>query len=128
MNGVESSTSAAGMVRAFLGRDGVFPASQVYGIPRGSADPLDVGALTSTREGVKQALASTGFVDLSGQLQENFEVYLSRRPVEMDIEDLKPGLLSDLAAWVASEIARNSKAALEAQANVQPAAAVKLLT
>jgi hypothetical protein len=125
MNGVESSTHAAGMVRALVGREGVLPAQ---GIRQGSTDPLDVGALTSTREAVKEALSNTGFVDVTGSAQENFEVYLSRQPIEMAIEDLKPGLLNDLTSWVASQIAAHSQGALDAQAGLPPEAAVKLLT
>jgi hypothetical protein len=65
---------------------------------------------------------------MAGPLHENFEVYLNRRPVEMDIEDLKPGLLNDVAAWAAGEIASEPRQALQAQAHVPPEGAIKLLT
>jgi len=128
MNGVESSTNAAGMVRAILGRDGALLASRANGIARGSTDPLDVGALASAREAVRQVLCSEGFVEITGPSQENFRAYLNHRPIEMEIEDLKPGLLSDLAAWVESELAGNPEQAWQVQAHVQSEAAVKLLT
>jgi hypothetical protein len=117
MNGVESSTSTVRMVCAVSGRGDV----------RKFADSLRLDPLASTRERVKQALGGDGYVEITGPLQENFEVYLTRRPVEMAIEDLKPGLLKDIAAWAASVIAGEPEQALQGQAFIQPRAAMKLL-
>jgi hypothetical protein len=89
---------------------------------------LRTDPLAATRERVRQALGSDGYAEMAGPLHENFEVYLNRRPVEMDIEDLRPGLLNDVAAWAASEIAGEPEQALQVQANVPPQGAVKLLT
>jgi hypothetical protein len=107
MYGVENATSAAGMVRAAAAHH---------------------GALGLARTAVREVLSKVGFVDVTGSLDANFETYLSRSPVEMEIEDLKPGLLSDLVSWVAGVLAGDPTQGLEAQAHVQPRAAVKLLT
>jgi hypothetical protein len=68
-----------------------------------------------------------GYIEATGPLLDNFEVYLSRQPVEMAIEDLKPGLLSDVASWVASELADDPEEAAQAQARVPAQAAMRLL-
>lgn len=107
MYGVESLTGAAEMVRAVSEHNG----------PLGSA-----------RNTVREALNNTGFVDVTGPLDANFRTYLNRNPVEMDIDDLKPGLLNDLADWVANELANEPEQAMQIQAWVEGRAAIKLLT
>ena len=86
------------------------------------------GPLGSARNRVGEALNSTGFVDVTGPLDANFRTYLNRGPVEMEIGDLKPGLLNDLADWVASELANEPEQAMQIQAWVEGRAAIKLLT
>jgi hypothetical protein len=125
MNGVESSTNAARMVRELSGYHGLLPVS---GAEQGSTDPVNQGALVSARTAVSDVLASSGFVDLTGPHQQNFEVYLAHGSVEPEIEDLKPGLLSDLEAWVRSKLLGDAQQALQIQAHVPPEGAIKLLT
>ena len=123
MSRVENPTST-GMVRALWGSYGQAPAC---GIEHESPDPLDRGVLDTARTAVRQDVGSNGFIDITGPAGTNFEVYLTHTPVDLNMEDLKPGLLQDLASWVAREIGAGSNEALAAQANVPPEAAVKLL-
>ena len=90
--------------------------------------PLARGPLAASREAVHEALTNTGFVDVAGASGDNFKTYLDRQPFEMEVGDLKPGMLEDLKAWVASEIANNSNQAQQAQAQVSAEMALKLLT
>ncbi len=124
MSRAESPTST-GMVRALWGSYGSAPVS---GIEHKFPDPLGRGVLDEARTAVRQVVGSNGFIDVTGPAAGNFEVYLRHAPVDLNMEDLKPGLLKDLASWVASEIGSGSSGALAAQANVRPDAAVKLLT
>ena len=107
MYGVGNLIGAAQMVRAVSERQG----------PLGSA-----------REMVRETLNSSGFVDVTGPLDANFRTYLSRSPVNMEIEDLKPGLLADLASWVASELENKPEQAMQIQAWVEGQDAIPLLT
>lgn len=125
MYGVESPTSAAGMVRAPCGYGGPPPVS---GVGQEAVDPLKRGALSAARDRVREVLANTGYVDVTGPLHVNFQTYLQRGPVEMNMEDLKPGLLPDVAAWVASQLATDPENVLETQARVPPEAAIRLIT
>jgi len=123
MSGVESSTSA-GMVRAIWGCYGSRP---TFGVEQEYYDPLHRGALDLARTAVRQVLGNTGFVDVTGPATTNFKVYLTRSPVELSMEDLKPGLLNDIASWVASVLAGAPEQGLQVQAHVSPDAAMKLL-
>ena len=107
----------------------------MYGVGNliGAAEPVRAvsehhGPLGSARNTVGEALNSTGFVHVTGPLDANFRTYLNRNPVEMDIDDLKPGLLADLADWVASELENKPEQAMQIQAWVEGRAAIKLLT
>ena len=124
MSSVESPTST-GMVRAFWGSYGSGP---VAGIEHKSPDPLDRGVLDTARTAVRQVVGSNGFINVTGPVTRNFEVCLRHTPVDLNMEDLKPGLLKDLVSWVASEIGSGPSGALAAQANIQPDTAVRLLT
>ena len=86
------------------------------------------GPLASARKRVRDDLSTSGFIDVTGKILDNFKVFLNLSPAPMDIDDLKPGLLSELASWVASELMDNPTDALKTQANVRPKAAIKLLT
>ncbi|GEM_PF-7067330 len=86
------------------------------------------GPLGSAREMVRETLNSSGFVDVTGPLDANFRTYLNRNPIDMEIEDLKPGLLADLASWVASELENKPEQALQIQAWVEGQDALPLLT
>ncbi len=127
MNGVES-TRITGMVYPVFGHHGSPPGFRTYDHEPESLSAFRAGPLISSRETVKQSLGGDGYVEITGRLHANFEVYLTRKPVEMAIEDLKPGLLCDIAAWVAGEISAAPEPALGAQAHVRPGMAVKLLT
>jgi hypothetical protein len=86
------------------------------------------GPLGLARNTVGEALNSTGFVHVTGPLDANFRTYLNRSPVDMEIEDLKPGLLADLADWVASELENKPEQAVQIQAWVEGRDAISLLT
>jgi hypothetical protein len=86
------------------------------------------GPLGLARNTVGQALNSTGFVHGTGPLDANFRTYLSRSPVDLAMEDLKPGLLADLADWVASELENKPEQAMQIQAWVEGREAIPLLT
>ena len=86
------------------------------------------GPLRSAREMVRATLNSSGFVDVTGPLDANFRTYLGRSPVDLAMEDLKPGLLADLASWVASELENEPEQAMQIQAWVEGREAIPLLT
>lgn len=114
MNGVESTMSTGGSPQTALGQ-------------RGSQSAL--GALAMSRQGVADALGSTGFVFITGQLNENFETYLDREPFAIEVGDLKPGMLTDLESWVTKVLSSaDPEQAVETQARVEPERAVALLT
>jgi len=114
MNGVESTRSTGGSTQMTFGQ-------------RGSQ--LGPGALAMSRQGIAEALGSAGFVNITGHIDKNFETYLDRQPFEIEVGDLKPGMLTDLESWVASVLAsEDPEQALRTQARVEPERAVKLLT
>jgi len=84
--------------------------------------------LAASRRAVSRALGTTGFVYVLGQLRDNFETYLTRKPFEIEVGDLKPGMLPDIADWVAAKVSGSPDRALQMQANVQPRRAMSLLT
>lgn len=71
---------------------------------------------------------NSGFADFTGQGRENLRIFLDFKGVEIEINDLKPGVLVDVGSWAASQIASNPEHAEHVQARVRPDAAVKLLT
>ena len=113
MTAIGSTTRANGLTRAVLGPDD---------------SPLAASPLATCRKALRDALGNTGFVDVTGQLSQNFKTYLDREPFRVEVGDLKPGMLEDLTSWVASEIAGVPDQALQMQANARPERAVKLLT
>lgn len=113
MNGVESTMGTGGSTHMMFGQRGSQSAS---------------GALAMSRQGIADALGSAGFVNITGQINENFETYLDRKPFEIELGDLKPGMLTDLESWVASILSSDDPdRALQMQARVEPERAVKLL-
>jgi hypothetical protein len=113
MIGVESALNVGGSSQTRSGQSGSQPAS---------------GALTASRQGVAEALGNTGFVYITGQLHQNFQTYLDRTPFGIEVGDLKPGMLTDLANWVAAILSSaDAEQALETQARAEPQRAVKLL-
>jgi len=103
MNGAATAVSGEGTIHAILGRSGPSLTPQI---------------LAQSRQQIGQALGSTGFVCFTGQHRENFQTYLDREPFEIEVGTLKPGVLPDLASWVASEIADDPDQAQQAQAHV----------
>jgi len=128
MNGIESATNVEGTVRAVLGRRGP---KRGFGA-RGTAKDTDVipeeGALAKARGAVRQVMASSGFISTAGKILENFKVLLEGPAHGMEVKDLKPGVLEELIAWVAAQIAAKADQATQAQAHVRSEAAIKLLT
>jgi len=112
MTEIGSTTRVNGLSRTVLGQDDL---------------PLASGPLVTSRKALHDALGNTGFVDVAGELNDNFKTYLDREPFEIEVGDLKPGMLEDLTSWVASEIAGNADQAQRAQSHIQPERAVKLL-
>ena len=129
MNGVESATNVEGTVRAVLGRR---EPGRALGAKREAARDADVipeeGALAKARDAVRQAMARSGFISIAGEILENFKVLLEGPAHGMEVEDLKPGVLEELIAWVAAQIAAKADQATQAQAHVRSEAAIKLLT
>jgi len=128
MNGVESATNAEGTVRAVLGQA---DSERAFGAKEATRD-ADVipeeGALAKARGTVGQAMASSGFINIAGKILDNFKVLLEGPALGMEVEELKPGVLDELIAWVASQIAAQSDQATKAQAHIRSEAAIKLLT
>jgi len=113
MTAIGSTTRVNGLTRAVLGPDD---------------SPLAASPLATCRKALHDALANTGFVDVTGQLSQNFKTYLDREPFKMEVGDLKPGTLPELADWVADKISGTPDHVLQIQANVRPERAVRLLT
>jgi hypothetical protein len=112
MTAIESTAHVEGIVHPVLAQDD---------------SPLASSPLAASRKAVQDLLSNTGFVDVAGRSSRNFETYLNREPFEVEVGDLKPGMLTDLVAWVASEISGGPDRALQMQAQVDPERAVKLL-
>jgi hypothetical protein len=87
----------------------------------------DGGALSSARNALSRSLGSAGFVDVTMPFEDSFASALRYRPPEMEIGDLKPGVLMDLMSWGPKKLTAHPRRALAAQANVSPEAAIRLL-
>jgi len=128
MTGVESATQAGEMVRAVVERGTSAPAAAA----RRTAEDTDVvpeqGALALARSTVRQAMGRCGFINVAGKILDNFKVFLEGPSFRAEIDDLSPGVLDELVAWVASQLAAKSDEAAQAQAHVPPETAIKLLT
>jgi hypothetical protein len=114
MNGIEGTMGAERAIQAILGR--------------GHSQPPAGGALTSALQSVSRALASAGFVNITGQMRENLQVFLNDESVGVVAEEFIPESLTQLASWAADRLIVNPGEAQAAQAHVRPEAAVKLLT
>ena len=112
MNGVESVMSAEGLHT-------IFAENRSQNVS---------GALAASRKQLGNALGGSGFVYVTGQLSENFETYLDRKPFEVQVGNLKPGTLPEIITWVAGKLSAEPDQAEQAQARVPPEKAVKLLT
>ncbi len=99
-----------------------------FRIPGQSNSASQSGALAMGRTAIGRALGSTGFVHVVGPLNENFETYLSRKPFEIEVGELKPGTIPEVRVWVASKISAWPDRSLLMQANADPQRAVSLLT
>ena len=128
MNGAKGTTSVAGVLYLPPGSNNAPPS---FGRSRAERESLNAGSdgpLTAVKKTLAESLAISGFVDPGASLQENFAMYLKYHPAKVEMEDLKPGALSDLVSWVKSEIAADAEQSAQAQARVSPEAAVRLLT
>ena len=86
------------------------------------------GFMASAKRLLSQALITGGFVDLSAGARANFNMLVTDRPDEsVDMEDLKPGLVTEVAAWVASELEARPDRVQRMQARIDPQRAVCLL-
>jgi len=138
MDGVESATSAPGMVCAVLGGGRFAPTSGTFCGDRatetrrsheGEVESLpEEGALASARGEIMQALNNCGFINVVGGFLDNFKMLLEGGQVHGDLDDLELAWRDDFAAWVAQRIADKADRSLKAQAHVRPEAALKLLT
>ncbi len=131
MNGVESSTTAGGMVRAIGAGSRLSPPAEVPQEADLARDNVCAkGFVSSMRERLTQALTGAGFVHVGAGQFTNFGRLVGRGPDESrDLqEDLKPGLAVELAAWAAEQIAGRPEAADDTQAHVDPQRAVALLS
>jgi len=124
MNGIEGISEAKPMMHGGLRRGDAQAGSRAGS----SDDSPDAGALASARNRVSSVLGSSGFIDLVGGVLSNIRALLKHRPVTLELEDLKPGVLVEVGSWVASELAYHPDLAENAQARVRPEAAIKLLT
>jgi len=130
MNGVESSTNAEGMVRAVGAGNRLSPPPRA---PReadlGRHNVCARGFVTVAKEMLTKALTGAGFVDVAAGNFTNFGMLVGRSPdTSGEMEDLKPGLAVELAAWAAEQIAGSPGAAGDTQAHVDSQRAVALLS
>ncbi|MBN2133185.1 MAG: hypothetical protein JW741_27030 [Sedimentisphaerales bacterium] len=130
MNGVESSTTAEGMVRAIGAGNRLSPPA---GVPQNADLARDnvcaKGFVSAMRERLTQTLTGAGFVHVGAGPFTNYGRLVGRGPDESRElqEDLMPGLAAELASWAAEQIASRPEAAGNAQAHVDPQRAVALL-
>lgn len=110
--------------------DGVGSVLSTQGVDCRAFKPVELpspGALAACKQRVAESLSSTGFINVAGQMSENFEVYLDSQPFEIDVGELKPDTLEGLASTLESELAKAPQQAKRTQARVPPERAVKLL-
>ncbi|OHB63969.1 MAG: hypothetical protein A2Y77_10225 [Planctomycetes bacterium RBG_13_62_9] len=128
MNGAENTTSVAVTVRPSLTYNrGSAPASKARRAEQ-SADPGAGSALALARKALGRVLHGSGFVDIAGSRQENFIMYLNYDSASLEVEDLEPGAVEALKAWIKSMLEVDPEEAAQAQTHARPEAAVKLLT
>jgi len=126
MNGVESSTHASGMV--YAGTYMVSPPPPPDAAELTEDNVHSNGYTTTSMDALTTTLHASGFVHIAGGAAANFSnlvTYEGEEPVDM--EDLKPGMMSELVAWVASKLEGSPQAAQDAQARINPERAVSLL-
>lgn len=125
MNEVESPTHAAAKVYTIPSLTPP-PAADNAGQSRDHA--LSNSCIATAKETLSQALNMSGFVDIVAGIKANFSMLVSDRPDEsVDMEDLKPGMTTELLAWAASKLQDNPQAAQGVQAHIDPRRAVSLL-
>ncbi len=128
MHEVESFSSAMMSVQAIPGQALQPPVQDDDGGAEQSLPSDGPGALDRARKQLTEALGGTGFVDIAGPQNQNFKTFLNRGPVDLQMDDLKPGTLVELMAWVTQKLALEPERATQAQARIRPEVAVKLLT
>ena len=128
MNGVESYTNMVGPVYADA-RMAPPPPAAPDGAGLTKDNMFGNGYISSSKDMLSAALGASGFIDIAGGVFANFTMLVSDRPDDsVDMEDLKPGMMTELVAWVASELADNPQTAQNAHGRVEPQRAVRLLS
>ena len=95
---------------------------------RRSVVPSGEGALATADKALNQILGSAGFVDIAAPFAQNYVAHLHYLPIQEEAEELKAGALSGLIAYVKSLMAADPAQSEQAQAGIEPQAAVRLLT
>ena len=126
MNGIEDCTHSARMVYPNPSAP-PFPGTLGQGALRRNTVSRS-GFMASAKRILSQALSTGGFVDPSAGARANFNMLVTDQPDEsVDMEDLKPGLVTEVAAWVASELEARPDRVQRMQARIDPQRAVCLL-
>jgi len=131
MNGVESSTNAEGMVRAFGANSTLSAPTEVpQEADLARSNVCAKGFVSAMRERLTQTLTEAGFLHVGAGHFTNYGRLVGRSPDESNEleEDLKPGLAAELVAWAAEQIGGNPEAAGNTQAHTDPQRAVALLS
>ncbi len=126
MNGATSTTNVAAELRAPPNHRSL-PPSGDRRTERKAADSNEPGALATAQAAVSQTLGESGFIDITAPFAENLTVGRNSRPVQQDIDDLKPGALADLISAIREQITTSAELSVQSQAHVRPEAAVTLL-
>ena len=126
MNGATSTTNVAAVLRAPPSNRSL-PPSGDQRTERKVADSHEPGALATAQAAVSQTLGESGFIDITAPFTENLTVGRNSRPVQQDIDDLKPGALADLISAIRERITTSAELSVQSQARVRPDAAVTLL-
>jgi hypothetical protein len=115
MNGIATITSAERTSNLIVRRRDSQPASDGSGV------------LARALEAVSEMMRGVGFIDITGQQQENFTVFLNEDGATRDNKYAEPELPARLAALVAYAVHEDPGGGEGAQAHVSPKRAVSLL-
>jgi hypothetical protein len=127
MNGAEGIADVTRIVRAPCTPPNSLSTPDPPRAGPAAVEPGGDGALAAADKALTRILAGSGFVDITAPFAESFTTNLRYRPVEAELDDLKPGALAELMALVRSQGVADPDRTLQAQAQVAPQAAAKLL-
>ncbi len=123
MNGIESTPNSVGIPRVAPP-----PPTEMTGSKLTRDNKFSAGHNASLKSMLTDALGASGFIDIAGGIRTNFRMLVGDRPDNsVDMDDLKPGMMVELVAWVASKLKGDAQIARNAQANVDPQRAISLL-